>query len=296
MSLNSAPDGDSAYSSPTASAAPRSAPVGTVPRIVPIAPPRQPVLVIQPTSLADVLAAEPSATLVAGGTAVLVEMNAGRAPARLVDLSRVRELAAVEDGGDVVRIGATVTYTRIIEGLGDRLPGLAMACRTIASRQIRNRGTLGGALALRDPASDALAALLAADARVEIVSASGARTVAAGEVRLRPGEVLTAILVPVADGPVAYAKAGMRNAMARAICGVAVALHPARRRVAIGVVGARAGRARAAEELLEERWRDARPDGELLRRAGELAGAAVAPVPAHMTSVLTRRALERAWS
>ena len=253
-------------------------------------------LVIQPTSLADVLAADPRATLVAGGTDVLVELNAGRAPASLVDLSRVPELAAVEDGGDVVRVGATVTYTRVVEELGGRLPGLAMACRTIASRQIRNRGTLGGALALRDPTSDALAALLAADARVEVVSAAGSRTVGAGDVALGPGEVIAAIHVPVADGPVAYAKAGMRNAMARAICGVAVALHPSRRRVAIGVVGARAARASEAEALLERGWGDDPPDGDLLRRAGDLAGAAMTPVPAHMASVLTRRALERAWS
>ena len=64
-----------------------------------------------------------------------------------------------------------------------------------------------------------------------------------GDVELAPGELLTALVVPVADGPVAYAKAGTRNAMARAVCGVAVALRPAQRAVAIGVVGARAARA-----------------------------------------------------
>ena len=255
-------------------------------------------LVIQPTTLDDVLAADPSATLVAGGTGVLVEMNAGRAPASLVDLSRVARLAAVEDDGDVVRIGATVPYTRIIEELGELLPGLALACRTVASRQIRNRGTLGGALALRDPTSDALAALLAADAEVELASPAGVRTVGLGELEIGPGEVLTAILVPVADGPVAYAKAGMRNAMARAICGVAVAVSPARRRVAIGVVGARAVRAHEAEALVarEARWDGEPPDAALLRRAGELVAVAFAPIPAHMAAVLTRRALERAWS
>jgi CO/xanthine dehydrogenase FAD-binding subunit len=255
---------------------------------------RGPLLVLQPTTLDDLLAADPSATLVAGGTGVLVEMNAGRSPSALVDVSRVAELAAVEDDGDVVRIGATVTYTRVIEELGDRLPGLAMACRTVASRQIRNRGTLGGALALRDPTSDALAALLAADARVEIASVAGVRTVGVGEVELAAGEVLTAIVVPAAEGPVAYAKAGMRNAMARAICGVAVALGPAQRVVAIGVVGARAVRAGDAEELLGAQW--PRRDRALAQQAGELAAAAAAPIPAHLTTVLTRRALERAWS
>jgi CO/xanthine dehydrogenase FAD-binding subunit len=258
-------------------------------------------LVTQPTTLADALAAraaQPDATLVAGGTGVLVDMNAGLRPAGLIDLSRVAELAAIEDDGEVVRVGATVTYTRVIEELGDRLPGVAMASRTVASRQIRNRGTLGGALALRDPSGDALAGLLAAGARVEVACPPGTRTVGVGELEIGPGELLTALLVPAATGPVAYAKAGMRNAMARAVCGVAVALDPARRGVAIAVVGARAARAPEAEALVarEAPWEGGAPDRDLLRRAGELAAAALAPIPAHLTSVLTRRALERAWS
>jgi CO/xanthine dehydrogenase FAD-binding subunit len=226
---------------------------------------------------------------------VLVEMNAGREPQALIDLSRVPELRAAERDGDVVRLGATVTYTRAIEELGDALPGVALACRTVASRQIRNRGTLGGALALRDPSADALAALLAAGAEVEVAGPAGVRREPVAGAGLGSGELLTAILVPVADGPVAYAKAGLRNAMARAVCGVAVALSPARRRVAIGVVGATALRARAAEALLEDGW-DAVPDPGLLRRAGELVADAAAPIPRHMAAVLTRRALERAWS
>ena len=96
---------------------------------------------------------------------------------------------------------------------------------------------------------------------------AGVRTVPVQDVVVGPGELLTAIVVPVADGPVAYAKAGMRNAMARAICGVAVALSPARRAVAIGVVGATATRAPEAEALLarDAPWGAGAPDAELLR-------------------------------
>jgi CO/xanthine dehydrogenase FAD-binding subunit len=230
---------------------------------------------------------------------VLVDLNAGRRPAGLIDLSRVAELAAVERDAPVVRVGAGVTYTRVIEELGELLPGVAMASRTVASRQIRNRGTLGGALALRDPSSDALAGLLAADAQAELAGPDGVRTVPVCELAIAPGELLTALLVPVADGPVAYAKAGVRNAMSRAVCGVAVALHPDARAVAIAVVGgARSLRAREAEELLarEAAWDGGPPDAGLLRRAGELVAGAVAPIPPHAAAVLTRRALERAWS
>jgi CO/xanthine dehydrogenase FAD-binding subunit len=274
---------------------------------------------LQPTSIADALAARaahPDATVVAGGTGVLVELNAGARPSALLDLSRVPELAAWERHGDVVRIGAAVTYTRIIEELEGPLPGLAGASRTVASRQVRNRATLGGALALGDPSGDALAALVAAGAQVELAGPEGTRRVAAEEVVIgpgtadvRPGELLTALLVPVADGPTAYAKAGARNAMARAVCGVAVALHPARRQLAVAVVGAgpRAVRAHEAEALVahEAAW-----DGpavlpeDLLGRAGALVAAALAPVPdargsaayrRRAAAVLTGRALTRAW-
>jgi CO/xanthine dehydrogenase FAD-binding subunit len=78
----------------------------------------------------------------------------------LLDLSRVPELSAVSEA-DGVRLGAGVTYTRLLEGLGRGVPVLALAARTIASRQVRNRATLGGALAIADPSADILCALVA---------------------------------------------------------------------------------------------------------------------------------------
>jgi CO/xanthine dehydrogenase FAD-binding subunit len=61
---------------------------------------------------------------------------------------------APDDGR--LRVGAGVTYTRLIDELGDRLPGLAIASRTVGSPQIRNRGTVGGNLATASPAGDGL--------------------------------------------------------------------------------------------------------------------------------------------
>jgi CO/xanthine dehydrogenase FAD-binding subunit len=105
----------------------------------------------QPTNWPDALAikaAQPAALPVAGGTDVMVDINFGRArPPALLDLTRVRELAEWEPDGAMVRLGAGVTYTRVISELGDRLPGLAIASRTVGSPQIRNRGTVGGNLA-----------------------------------------------------------------------------------------------------------------------------------------------------
>jgi CO/xanthine dehydrogenase FAD-binding subunit len=78
------------------------------------------------------------------------------------------------------------------------------------------------------------------------------------ECDLRPGELVVSIDVPVADGPVAYAKAGARNAMARAVCGVAIALHSGRRRGGVCVVGAAptAVRPEVAEDLIAAAWDD----------------------------------------
>src|ERR1700730_7529789 len=114
---------------------------------------------LQPSSWPEALAmkaAHPDALPIAGGTDVMVEVNFDRhRPPAFLDLTRIVELAEWGQEGAHLRIGAAVTYTRIIEELGDRLPGLAMASRTVGSPQIRNRGTVGGNLGSASPAGDA---------------------------------------------------------------------------------------------------------------------------------------------
>ena len=93
----------------------------------------------------------------------MVELNFDhRRPDVLLDLTAVPELGEWAEDGDRLRIGAGVTYTRLIAELGDRLPGLALASRTVGSPQIRNRGTVGGNLGTASPAGDCHPALLAA--------------------------------------------------------------------------------------------------------------------------------------
>src|SRR6202162_1078989 len=136
---------------------------------------------LQPSTWTEALemkSAHPEAMPIAGGTDVMVEINLDRhRPASIIDLTRVPELTewGVEDG--VLRIGAGVTYARIINELGDRLPGLAMASRTVGSPQIRNRGTVGGNLGSASPAGDAPPPLLASSALVELASVAGTRRV-----------------------------------------------------------------------------------------------------------------------
>ena len=144
---------------------------------------------LQPPTWREALearAAHPDALPIWGGTDVMVEMNfARKRPEALLDLTRVDELSrwSAEDGW--FRIGAGVSYTRVIAELGDALPGLAMASRTVGSPQIRNRGTIGGNLGSSSPAGDALPPLFAGGAEVELGSVRGIAARAGRGVRRR---------------------------------------------------------------------------------------------------------------
>jgi CO/xanthine dehydrogenase FAD-binding subunit len=192
---------------------------------------------LQPRSLADAIAAKaefPGAVPIAGGTDVMVEINFDtRRPEALLDLNRVPGFASWQLSDGLVRLGAGVTYTRLIAELGGLLPGLAMAARTVGSPQIRNRGTVGGNLGAASPAGDCHPVLLAAGAWVEATSVRGARMIPAAEFFTGPkrsvlaaDELITSVLVPPAAGPQQFAKIGTRNAMVIAVCAFALELRP----------------------------------------------------------------------
>jgi CO/xanthine dehydrogenase FAD-binding subunit len=275
---------------------------------------------LRPTTLEEALAmksAVPEAVPIAGGTDVMVELNFDRRrPSALLDLTAVASLAEWGSDGDVLRLGAGVPYRRIIDEAADRLPGLAMAARTVGSPQIRNRGTVGGNLGSASPAGDAHPPLLACAAVVEVASVRGVRRVPVAEFFTGPkrsvlatDELITAVLVPPAAGPQQFAKVGTRNAMVIAVCSFALALDPVARRVGTGIGSAAPTPVRApdAEDLLaaELPWESRGPlDDGLARRFGELVGAAAVPIDdvrgtaayrRHALSVLARRALGWAW-
>ena len=279
---------------------------------------------LQPGTWADALAAKaevPAALPIIGGTDVMVDLNFDRQrPSALLDLTRVAELAdwAVEDG--LLRIGAGVTYTRIIHELADRLPGLAMASRTVGSPQIRNRGTVGGNLGSASPAGDAHPPLLATDALVEVGSVRGSRRMPIADFfigpkrhALAPDELIAAFLVPPAGGPQQFAKIGTRNAMVIAVASFGLALHPEH-----GTVGAALGSAAptplfareaasfAGAELRDTGlWASRAPlPAAVAERFGELVGTAASPIDdvrgsaayrRHALAVLAKRTLFWAW-
>jgi CO/xanthine dehydrogenase FAD-binding subunit len=268
--------------------------------------------VLAPTRLHDAvtaLAADPAAHVLAGGTDVMVEVSFGhRRPPSVVAVDRVEELLAldVEGGGAGVRLGAGVTYTRMLEPpLCDLLPALAEAARTVGSPQIRNAGTLGGNLGTCSPAGDALPVLSALDATIELASATGPRTMSVHEfmvgvkrTALGPGEVIVAARVPVLHGWQGYAKVGTRNAMVISVVGACLAVDRAGRavRLALGAVGPTIVRAREAEAWIGERldWDApalASPSGvaALAVEFGARAAAEARPIDDHRSTAAYRR-------
>ena len=284
----------------------------------------EPVEILAPDTWEQALAmkaAQPEAVPIAGGTDLMVALNFDRArPQAILDLTRVPELRdwGTDDGR--LRVGAGVTYTRLIEELGDRLPGLAIAARTVGSPQIRNRGTVGGNLGTASPAGDGLPPLYVSDAEVELASADGARRVPVAEFvtgpkrqAAREDELIAAFHLPAATGAQQFAKIGTRNAMVIAVCSLSLAVWPERRAVCacIGSAGPtpiRAGEAEAfiagvldEEGLWEER--EALPSAAV-ERFGKLVAAAAAPIDdvrgsaayrRHALAVLARRTLTWAW-
>jgi CO/xanthine dehydrogenase FAD-binding subunit len=291
-------------------------------------PEELPVDFIQPTSWADALsakAATPAALPVAGGTDVMVELNFdAKRPDALLDLTRIRELADWDtdqgQGQGRIRLGAGVTYTRVIDELGTRLPGLAMAARTVGSPQIRNRGTVGGNLGAASPAGDCHPPLLAAGAEIEVASVHGTRTIRAEDFytgvkrnALQPDELIRAILITPPSGPQQFSKIGTRNAMVIAVAAFSLALHPDRREVGTGIGSAAPTPRRAPDAerflaaALEEAglWESrAEIPAAIATEFGRLVKAAAKPVDdvrgtaayrLHALAVMASRTLSWAW-
>ncbi|MQA94788.1 MAG: xanthine dehydrogenase family protein subunit M [Streptosporangiales bacterium] len=277
---------------------------------------------LRPHTWAEALGAKaefPDALPLMGGTDVMVDVNFGRArPNALLDLTAIPELRTWAPDGDALRVGAGVTYARLVSELADRLPALAAASRTVGSPQIRNRGTAGGNLGSASPAGDAHPPLLAGGAEVELESVRGARRVAveeffAGPKRsvLEPDELIAGFRARPATGPQYFAKVGTRNAMVIAVCSFALALRPGEGvGTGIGSAGPTPLRAYAAEEFLAgelaDRWekRDALP-GPVIGEFAELVAGAARPIDdvrgtadyrAHVLRVLARRTLTWAWA
>lgn len=162
----------------------------------------------------------------AGGTDLMVLFESGKlAHRKFINLWNLPELRGIEVAPAHVTLGALVTYTEVQAHalLQSEFPLLCHAAAETGGLAIQNRGTLGGNIANASPAADSPPALLVYDAEVELVSASGTRSVAYKDFHtgykqmlLRPDELLRSIRLPRAinDWQQYYRKVGTRKAQA----------------------------------------------------------------------------------
>lgn len=229
---------------------------------------------VSPGSLQEALddfARHPGARPFAGGTDLMVLLEAGQLPpGRYVSLQRWPELVRITPTETGISIGALTTYSEIQESprLEREYPLLAVAARETGGRATQNRGTIGGNIANASPAADTPPVLLVYDAELEIVSAAGTRRVpyerfhnGYKQMDLAPGEIIARIHLPSRTswlppgGRDYYRKVGTRRAQAIAKVCFAGAIRMEggairNVRIALGSVAPTVVRAFATEESL----------------------------------------------
>lgn len=195
----------------------------------------------------------------AGATDLYVALNFGTlAATRFLDLWPLEPLRRIEMHGDVLSLGALVTYTGLTRSrlVKQRLPMLVDAARLVGGIQIQNRGTIGGNIANGSPAGDTLPVFAAAEAVIVARSAGAERRIPFMEFYsgyrasvLRPDELIVAVEVPPISGRQWFRKVGTRAAQAISKVVIA-AVRADSPRVALGSVGPVVVRARTVEHAL----------------------------------------------
>ena len=157
------------------------------------------------------LLGEPDAMALAGGQSLLPALAMRlAAPSVLVDLGALTELKGMTSDHRALTIGAATAHRDLLRdrSVARHLPLLARAAAHIGHPAIRNRGTLGGSLALADPAAELPACMIALDATILIASRSDRRSVAAAafftglmQTALEPGELILGVRIPIPPDP-----------------------------------------------------------------------------------------------
>ena len=259
----------------------------------------------------------PSARFIGGGTEVIADQNLELLrPSGYVSLRLIDELRRIEDLPEGLRIGSTVTIARLLnDPLTVKIPLLRKAARAFGTRQIRNRGTVGGNIASGLPDRTLLPCFLALNATVRLRSMNGTRTIALRDfligprqTALAPDEILVDVTVKSAKGFQDYTMVGPRNAQFYVTASVALVVDEASRsvRLALGNAAPTALRSPLAEAFAAKSidWDKRNVRDSIAARFGEIAAANCNP-PSDVTSgsayrrhavkVMARRLLERAF-
>lgn len=161
----------------------------------------------RPTTLAEMfslLQQQPAATLIAGATDLGLEISHHRQhyPV-MISLEAVAELKGIAQSAEQVEIGAAVPLSHVEDQLHGVFPSLDEMLFWFAARQVRNRATIGGNLGTASPIGDLPPVLLALDAQIRLVSASGERILPLAnfftgyrQTALQPGEVIASVRIP----------------------------------------------------------------------------------------------------
>jgi CO/xanthine dehydrogenase FAD-binding subunit len=261
-----------------------------------------------------------TARLLAGGTDLIPQLKSREveAPAFVVDLKGIPGLDAVSyDEKTGLKIAPLTTISAIAQSaiVKEYYPSLAQAALSMASPQVRNRGTFAGNICSAVPSADSVPALLALGAGVRIKGPKGERTVALEQFFTGPrktvleaDELLTGILVPK-PAPATrqvYLKLAPRHAMDLAVVGVAAAGLCENGvctdvKIALGAVAPTPVRAPMAEAMLQGK----KITKELIEEAAKNAITQCSPIDDHRASqeyrcdmvyVMTRRALTQVLS
>ena len=257
---------------------------------------------VKPRALEEALelAARANAKILAGGQSLIPSLNMRlSSPELLVDINALKELKGISVERGVVRIGALATHAEIerSEVIQKHLPLLAEAVRHVAHPAIRNRGTIGGSLALADPAAEYPACVLAMEGVIFVRSAQGQRQVAAKdffqglfETDLEPGEILTAVEITaqLKDERSVFLELARRHGDYAIVGLAAFATNGAKRLAYFGagdrpLLALNAAKAKDVESAKQALAKDLKPPADLYHSSA---------TKLHLARVL----LERAWT
>lgn len=264
-------------------------------------------------AVAALTAGGDDAKILGGGQSLMpvLRLRMGE-PSVVVDTTRIDEMKGITDTGDAVVIGAGTTHDEVAKStlVRDHVALLAAATETVADRQIRHRGTMGGAMAHADPAGDQPPVALALDASFTIAGPGGRRTVPASEffvdyftTAVGPDEVLVSVTFPKYTGWGAHYEKFNRTAQAWAIVGASAAVRMdggaiAEARIGLTNMGPGPVRASAVEAALV-----GASTLDAIAAAAEQAAEGTSPnadihadieYREHLARVLTRRAVAKA--
>ncbi|MFN8124998.1 MAG: FAD binding domain-containing protein [Candidatus Nanopelagicales bacterium] len=271
-----------------------------------------------PTTVAEAVSARqqaPEAVFLAGGTELIADQNRGVDPKGYISLRGIAGLTGIDVSADRVSIGALTTIAELKRSaaLADGAAVLTKAARSLGSRQVRNRATVGGNIGAGGPERTLIPALLVLDAQVDIEGAGGRRTAALADIitpdgtELAPDEILTTVHLAPVRGPQSYFRIGARNAVCFATVALALVVDEDTRSLCLGLGGVAPTAVRAATaESLADRvdWDSRTVSADVAQAFGAAAADDSSPVSdpvataeyrRHATGVMARRALQHAF-